>query len=162
MVEAIRETKYQRYERQHPSYCMDCGKLVTRRSVRCHLCDNKNRVETNRGENNPNWKGGKTHNNGYIYLRAYREGKKHCYQAEHILVWEQANGKLPDGWIVHHLNGIRKDNRLENLSAMPRERHNLKLAFQPYEERIRQLEAELRRLNELPKGDLEKETWGNP
>jgi len=103
-------------------------------------------VESNLGENNPNWKGGRTHNEGYIYILHPRQGKKHRYQAEHIIVWEKANGELPKGWLVHHLNGIRDDNRLENLEAKPRKCHNLKQAFEPYEKRIRQLEAELSKL----------------
>ena len=158
-MEAVRETRFQRYERRHPNYCKDCGVVVSRRAMRCHACENIDRSKYYLGENNPFWKGGKTYNNGYVYVLAQREGKKHRYQAEHIVVWEQANGPLPEGWIIHHLNGVRDDNRLENLIAMPRERHNLKLAFQPYEERIQQLEKEL---NELSKRDLDKETWGNP
>ncbi len=128
--------------------CLNCGKPITRRAKLCHLCDNKARVESNLGENNPNWIGGKIKNNGYIYIRVQKpNGFKHPYRAEHILVWEQANNKsLPKGWLIHHLNGIRDDNRIENLVAMPRKRHNLKLAFEPYEQRIRQLEAEIKKL----------------
>lgn len=158
-MEAVRETKYQRYERQHPSYCKDCGIIVSRRARRCHACENKERSKGYLGENNPFWKGGKTLNNGYVYVLTKREGKKHRYHGEHIVLWEQANGSLPEGWVIHHLNGIRDDNRLENLVAMPRKRHNLKLAFQPYEERIKELED---KLNELPKGDLDKKTRTYP
>ncbi len=46
------------------------------------------------------------------------------YQPEHRFVWEQAHGKLEKGIVVHHINGIRQDNRLENLIALPRSRHN--------------------------------------
>ena len=154
----ISESKYQRYERLHPSYCIDCEAIVSRRAKRCHTCENRERAKKYWGENNPNWHGGKTRNGGYVYLRI--RGNGHPYRGEHIIVWEQANNKkLPNGWIVHHLNGIRDDNRLENLVAMPRKRHSLKLAFQPYEERIRQLED---KLNELSKRGLEEKTWGNP
>ena len=143
----VHKTYEVNYERRHPARCVDCGKPIIRRSTRCHLCDNKSRVDSNLGENNPSWKGGRTRNNGYIYILAKREGKKHRYQGEHIVVWEQANKKsLPKGWLIHHFNGIRDDNRIGNLVAMPRKRHNLKLAFEPYEKRIRQLEAELTKL----------------
>jgi hypothetical protein len=37
----------------------------------------------------------------------------------HILVWVAANGPVPDGWHVHHLNHNRADNRLVNLQARP-------------------------------------------
>jgi len=139
--------------------CPQCnGRKFYKRKL-CRSCENKRRGAFQVGEGNPNWKGGRTQNGGYIYVLAQREGKKHRYQAEHIVMWEEINGRLPDGWIVHHLNGIRDDNRLENLAAMPRKRHNLKLAFEPYEQRIRELEE---KLNELPKGDLEEKSWGNP
>ena len=51
------------------------------------------------------------------------------------------------GWHVHHLNGIRDDNRPENLHAMPQGEH-IGLA-KPYKERIRKLEAELKELQQL-------------
>lgn len=34
---------------------------------------------------------------------------------QHRLVWEQAHGPLPSGATVHHRNGDKLDNRLENL-----------------------------------------------
>lgn len=33
----------------------------------------------------------------------------------HDWIWEQANGPIPDGFAVHHVNGDKQDNRLENL-----------------------------------------------
>ena len=79
---------------------------------------------------------------------------------QHRVVMERIVGRsLLCKEVVHHLNGIKSDNRLENLTAMPRKHHNPMLVAKPYQERIRHLEE---KLNELPKGDLEKETWGNP
>jgi len=58
---------------------------------------------------------------------------------EHLAVWEEANGRrLPDGWVIHHLNGIKTDNRLRNLSALPNMKHMLVLAAKA--KRIRELE----------------------
>lgn len=136
--------KLVRYEKRHPNKCKDCGKSIIRRATRCHLCDNKSRVESSRGENNPNWKGGRgRQSDGYVYVLGKRPNRKHRYQLEHIMVWEEANGELPQGWIIHHLNGIRYDNHLENLVAMPRKRHSPTSIIEPHQERIRQLEAEL-------------------
>lgn len=139
--------RFARYEKRHPNICKDCGKSIIRRATRCHLCDNQSRVESSQGENNPNWKGGRSRqSNGYVYILGKRPNRKHRYQLEHIMVWENANGELPEGWIIHHLNGIRDDNRLENLVAMPRKQHSPMLIVQPYQERIRVLEVELKEL----------------
>ena len=63
---------------------------------------------------------------------------------EHRIVWERTHGPLPDGWVVHHLNGDRADNKLENLYAMPRRRHSPKEIIKAHQQRIRRLEAELK------------------
>lgn len=77
-------------------------------------------------DKNPRWKGGRyVRPDGYVALlmpehpRAYRG-----VVLEHIVVWEKVhNQPLPKGWVVHHLNGIRSDNRPENLFGMPRSKH---------------------------------------
>ena len=46
------------------------------------------------------------------------------YIPEHRFVWQNAHGKLPSGYVVHHINGKKSDNRLENLVALPRNKHN--------------------------------------
>lgn len=37
---------------------------------------------------------------------------------EHRWLWEQANGPIPPGAIIHHRNEIKTDNRLENLELV--------------------------------------------
>jgi hypothetical protein len=103
----------------------------------------KERTElgTVRGENNGNWKGGVTESRGYRLIRKPRG--KSAYTFEHIAVWEEANGPVPKGWDVHHLNGIKDDNRLENLLAQSASDHHSNKGLHPYEERIRQLEQRL-------------------
>lgn len=43
----------------------------------------------------------------------------------HRLVWEEAHGRpVPDGYLVHHRNENKKDNRPENLKLMTVAEHN--------------------------------------
>lgn len=45
------------------------------------------------------------------------------YVLEHRKAWFDFYGELPAGWVVHHLNGKKDDNRIENLLAMPSKHH---------------------------------------
>ncbi len=106
--------------------------------------------EIKEGRHGHNWKGGITkHTDGYIKEYAPKHSRAcNGYVSQHILVWEKTYGKpLPKGWHVHHLNGIKNDNRPENLMALPHGEH-VGLA-RPYKKRIRELEAELKELQQL-------------
>lgn len=70
------------------------------------------------GDKHPNWTGGRKINAyGYVQVLAHGHPKAHDgYVYEHILVAERALGEyLPTGSVIHHINGIKDDNRLENL-----------------------------------------------
>ncbi len=134
------------HEQRSKCPCSICGEPTARRSTLCLSCENKRRADAYRGENNPNWREGRTLDRaGYVHVRVKPNGPK-PYRLEHHLVWERANGRpLPKGYIIHHLNGIKGDNRIENLAAVSRLDHHVRHA-EPYEARIRQLEAELAEL----------------
>ena len=69
------------------------------------------------GEKNPKWNGGISENKqGYLVLNKV---KKYI----HRIVWEENFGKIPSGLIVHHKNGDKSDNRIENLEIMSRAEH---------------------------------------
>ena len=92
------------------------------------------------GKANAQWKGGKYKDkDGYISHNI--DGRQ---LFEHRLIWENEHGEIPKGFIIHHLNGIRDDNRIENLAAMSRKRHSPTLIIKPHQLRIRQLEKELK------------------
>lgn len=84
---------------------------------------------------------------GYIleYKPGHPRAGKNGYVGQHILVWEKANGKpLPKGWITHHLNGVKDDNRPENLVGLSTRAHRLVLTEKA--KRIKFLEDEIRKL----------------
>ena len=104
--------------------------------MKCHLA-------YYRGPRSHAWKGGRYLNGaGYVMVwdpghpRAGRNG----YVREHIKVWMDAQG-LPEGFNVHHLNGIRDDNRLENLAAVPRADNRSWHLLRLLQSRIRSLEG---------------------
>lgn len=73
------------------------------------------RTGQNIGPTNANWRGGKTTKNGYVRLLVDVDGER-TYVAAHRLVMAQAIGRPLHDWeTVHHINGDRTDNRLENL-----------------------------------------------
>lgn len=70
------------------------------------------------GSKHPHWKGGKIIHNKYIYI--WVPDHPNCdsrgYVREHRLVMEKYIGrKLESSEVVHHKNGIKNDNRIENL-----------------------------------------------
>lgn len=91
------------------------------------------------------WKGGRTKHHGYIRLYKPDHPRQHNgYIFEHIVVWEESHHQpLPDGWVVHHLNGIKDDNRPKNLEALPRRGHSPGLTVKEVQKRLREVEAEL-------------------
>ena len=119
-----------------------CGNRKAKVSTLCMECRGEIR-KTETGDKNHNWKGGRTKSKGYFYIKNTTRPEKSRYRGEHIVVWEEHNGPLPDDWVVHHLNGIKDDNRIENLAGMPRlqHHHHPREALVPYEQRIQQLEA---------------------
>jgi hypothetical protein len=88
------------------------------------------------GVKNDNWKGGRTRLSGYVAIKAEDHprgrGGNRGYVMEHILVIEKHIGRYlvwqgrqhPDNEIVHHINGIRDDNRFENLVLMLSREHS--------------------------------------
>ncbi len=84
---------------------------------------------TERGEKHPCWKGGKiTDGNGYILIWKpdHPFATQRGYVFEHRLIYEEYyNCCLLPFVIIHHINGIIDDNRIENLQPMYRGLHSL-------------------------------------
>jgi hypothetical protein len=80
-----------------------------------------NRKFANTGENHWNWKGGRRIESGYVMVHApdHLGSKSTGYVFEHRLVMEKHLGRpLEKNEVVHHINGIKTDNRIENLSLV--------------------------------------------
>jgi len=88
-----------------------------------------------RGEKHYRWQKGKHFSrDGYVKIRvgtSHPLADPNGYVYEHKLVVLTANtpgasllARFPDEYVVHHINGDRKDNRLENLTVMTKGKHN--------------------------------------
>ena len=88
---------------------MSCGCL--RRELTSDMCKKRT------GSNHPSWKGGTwIDKNGYRMVKCDHPRASKGYLLEHTLVMEKhLNRYLVKGETVHHRNGIRNDNRIENL-----------------------------------------------
>ena len=76
-------------------------------------------------DSHPNWKGGKRINEqGYVvYNTDHGTGRKNV--KEHRLVMEKHLGRLlRPSEIIHHINGKKTDNRIENLQLTERTKHD--------------------------------------
>jgi hypothetical protein len=82
-----------------------------------------NRSKAKRGTKSYNWKGGKKKTaKGYVMIlnkKHPRANNNGGYVFEHILIMEKHIGRhLKENEVVHHINGIKDDNRIENLELM--------------------------------------------
>ncbi len=118
--------------------CPGCGKerwvqlskVIRQGAFRCRTC-------TRAGARNANWKGGRrVDKTGYVVIwisvndpyYSMAVGNK-GYLHEHRLVMARSLGRplLPSEQ-VHHKNGIKDDNRIENLELMPDARSHIKMS----------------------------------
>ena len=72
---------------------------------------------------NPMRRGGTTYDQGYKYIKIKNLAGR--YISEHRLVMQNyIKRKLNINEIIHHINGIRDDNRFDNLMIMTRSAHS--------------------------------------
>lgn len=86
-----------------------------------------NRSEAYRGEKSGNWRGGRRMTRkGYrqLLIPDHPRADSCGYVMEHIVVWEnETNIPVPLDCCIHHLNGNKADNRIQNLCLMKTNAH---------------------------------------
>lgn len=109
-------------------FCKECIKLKRRQPCpncnefkndkRAKLCK-KCSIKALRGSKHPCWKGGKIKDTqGYTRIYTPKDPRANCgrYLKEHTIVMEKFLGRqLTKYETIHHKNGNRTDNRIENL-----------------------------------------------
>lgn len=101
---AVKKWRKNRVANGHYGYCEECNKPLGRnengrKTPYCRDCA--------KGDKHPNFSGGYLNHDGYRIIRG---------KLEHRLVMENYLGrKLYRDENVHHINGVRTDNRVENL-----------------------------------------------
>lgn len=86
-----------------------------------------------KGDKHHQWKGGITKHNGYIriYKPNHPKTSKSGYIAFHRYAYEQYYNCCLLDWIdIHHINGIKDDNRIENLKPLTHIEHKRLHAFE--------------------------------
>lgn len=113
--------------------CRECNsdRLVHNRSIKemnstlCRVCANKKISATRKrlyGKSNPGWRGGTIDKDGYVVLGIPPDHKfismatKHGKIREHRLIMAEFLGRcLIPSEIVHHVDGDKKNNAMQNL-----------------------------------------------
>lgn len=115
---------------------------VKKRLVSAGIAIRPSRPKVHKGAANSQWKGGKIRSrHGYILVSVGNNKRR----PEHRLVMEQHLGRpLTSSEIVHHMNGVRDDNRIENLALTTQRDHEHDTYVKCLQRRILELETHLK------------------
>lgn len=123
-AEALTDTWGRRNRKLADRCCPECGKMFRPVRKSSRYCSKRCQWINNGGRNRkdgPSWWIGQ---NGYIVGRMWINGRR-VHVKQHRLVMEQHLGRpLVPAEDVHHLNGIKHDNRIENLQLISHSEHS--------------------------------------
>lgn len=127
-------------EPRYKSPCPQCGtELLRRADAVGKLCSecvkgvHSKQMKAQVGEKHPRFKGYRRMHAGYVMVKLPDDHPFRCmasardgYVLEHRLVVAMQLGRPLFKWeVVHHLNGIKDDNRIENLERYPKQAQHL-------------------------------------
>ena len=105
-----------RWEAKNCPKCVDCGKQTRKKTAsRCKDCN----LIYQRGANHHRWRGGTTiDSNGYVlvFRPEHPRAQGRGYIMEHrVVVEEHLRRELEDYEVVHHIDGNKENNSIDNL-----------------------------------------------
>lgn len=140
---------YSGYYRLYYVPCVKCGKLhwVRRNAKKTHCCRCAPKNTEPRRDRNANARY-ISRPDGYVYVFVEKDdpmrvmARRDGWILEHRLVVARKVGRpLKSSEHVHHVNGVRDDNRDNNLQLLTAQTHHSHLVRLDLQERVRQLEA---------------------
>ena len=137
--------------------CPECGVArwtrMRYKDTPCPSCTAKI-YNSRSGSKHPRWKGGAKRTHGYVYVPVSRNDplfvmstrryKNSAVVAEHRLVVARLLGRpLLRHEVVHHINGVKDDNRPENLQLLNEHAHHPALVLQELQKQLMGHESRL-------------------
>lgn len=134
-------------DKKHKLICQKCNKEFTKnkhakiayfcndcRYINCIICSEKIKLNTNQLQSGKAkycshkcekfLSKGRFFKNGYVCVKSNHPKNYEGYYYEHLLIMENhINRYLEDNEIVHHKDGNRANNQIENLELMTRSEH---------------------------------------
>ena len=106
------------------SECQMCGKTFRPKNIKNktgkRFCSCECSIKYQVGENNPSWKGGTIFSNGYKVVKI---DKKYKYVHQKIME-DNIGRKISKGEVVHHVDGNKLNNNIDNLLLLRKEEHD--------------------------------------